>query len=272
MPKSLFRVFSSLVVGAGMAVPVMLQAQASAPAAPPTAEEIAKKLANPIASMVSLPFQANLDVGIGPDNGSKLQLNIQPVIPFSLGPKVNLITRWIVPVISQFDVAGANTSQAGLGDATISAFFGPSSGKVTWGVGPAFIVPIATDDQLGGKKTAVGPSVIALRQSKGWTVGALANHLVSVAGDTARSDISATFLNPFAGYNWKSGAGMLLNVEYTHDWENDVNVLVVHPQFSGVTKYGGQSVQFVVAPRLHFAPDGHASFGVRSMMIFVFPK
>lgn len=56
--------------------------------------------------MISVPMRSNTDVGIGTDHGSKLVFNVQPVIPFALGPKVNLITRWIFPVISQ-DGAGA---------------------------------------------------------------------------------------------------------------------------------------------------------------------
>lgn len=246
-------------------------AQAPAPAAP-SAAELAKKLANPIASMISVPLQSNMDVGIGTDHGSKLVFNVQPVIPFALGSKVNLITRWIVPIVSQIDITGAKSSQAGFGDATISAFLGPSQGSVTWGVGPAVIVPIATDEKLGGGRLGVGPSVVALRQSNGWTVGALANYVVSVAGDTARADIKFTFVNPFLIYNWKSGAGMGLVAEYTHDMENDIDVFVVMPQVSAVTKFGGQTAQFSLAPRLHFAPDGHARYGLRAMFILVFPK
>ena len=91
------------------------------------AAEIAKKLANPIASLISVPFQSNWDVGIGDYNGSKMLLNVQPVIPLTLSKKLNLITRWIIPVISQFDVTGDKTRQSGLGDAVISGFFSPSN-------------------------------------------------------------------------------------------------------------------------------------------------
>jgi hypothetical protein len=238
----------------------------------PTAEEIAKKLANPIASMISVPMQSNTDVGIGADNGSKLVFNVQPVIPFALGPKLNLITRWIVPFVSQFDVKGSNTSQAGFGDATISAFLGPSQSKVVWGVGSAFIVPIASDDALAGKKWGVGPSFIVLKQSNGWTVGALANYIASVAGDADRPDLSSTFINPFLAYNWKSGAGLTMLGEYTHDFTNDIDVIVLMPQLSAVSKFGDQLAQFAIAPRLHVAPDGHAQYGLRASFTLVFPK
>ena len=73
--------------------------------AAPSAEELAKLAQNPIANLISVPFQNNTNVNVGPDSGTQNILNIQPVVPVSLGADWNLITRTIFPVITQAGVA-----------------------------------------------------------------------------------------------------------------------------------------------------------------------
>jgi hypothetical protein len=53
---------------------------------PASAEELAKKLSNPVSSLISVPFQSNFDFNAGQDSDKfKYTLNIQPVIPLSIG-------------------------------------------------------------------------------------------------------------------------------------------------------------------------------------------
>lgn len=241
-----------------------------------SAAELAKKLANPVASLISLPFQNNMDVGIGELNGSRNTLNIQPVIPIKLSTNINLIARVVLPVVSQYNIYSEGSQQSGLSDAVVSAFFSPAEAKngLVWGIGPAFLVPTATDDLLGTKKFGVGPTALVLKQANGWTIGALMNQIWSVAGDEDRADVNQMFLQPFLNYNWKSGAGVGLNSEITQNWEGSTTTAYINSTVSGVTKLGAQIVSLAVGPRIQVAgPEGSKSdFGVRAAVTFVFPK
>lgn len=241
-----------------------------------TAEDLAKKLSNPIASLISVPFQNNLDVGIGQFKGTRNTLNFQPVIPIRLSPKLNLITRVVLPFITQYNITKEGSYQSGLSDAVASAFFSPAVTKhgITWGVGPVFLLPVATDSLLASKKFGVGPTGVILGQIKGWTIGALVNQIWSVAGNKDRPDVNQMFVQPFVSYNWKSGAGIGINAEMTQNWRTNTTSIFINPVISGVTKLGKQTIQLVIGPRIQVAaPSGSkADFGVRAALIFVFPK
>lgn len=241
-----------------------------------SAAELAKKLANPVASLISVPFQNNTDYGIGPYDGTRNTLNIQPVIPISINEKWNLIGRVVLPVITQYDITGPGNKENGLGDAVASGFFSPKESKngVTWGVGPALLLPTGTESYLTTKKFGVGPTAVILKQSKGITYGALVNQIWSVAGNEDRADVSQLFLQPFVTYNWKSGAGLGCNAEMTQNWTADTNTIWVNPTLSGLTSFGKQKVSFATGPRFNVnAPDGaQADWGWRAVVIFLFPK
>ena len=83
-----------------------------------------KQSQNPIADLVSVPFQSNANFNAGPFNRTQEILNIQPVVPMHLSDDWNLISRTIMPLISQpsplFD---SNTN--GIGDITEDLFLPP---------------------------------------------------------------------------------------------------------------------------------------------------
>jgi hypothetical protein len=195
-----------------------------APATPAGAQddqaaELAKKLANPIAYLISVPLQYNYDEYGGANDGAAVQrLNFQPVIPFSISEDWNLITRSIVPLVDQQDFPVSALNESGLGDITESLFFSPNSptaGGLIWGAGPVFLVPTATQDVLGTEKWGIGPTGVALKQDGPWTFGILANHIWSVAGDSDRDDVSATYLQPFFSYTTKTHTTIGVNSEST---------------------------------------------------------
>ncbi len=234
-------------------------------------QELADKLSNPVSALISVPFQSNVDYGIGQYNGAKFHLNFQPVIPIKLNQKLNLITRYIIPLVDQDEISGEGNHEFGLSDATLSAFFAPSSSKngLMWGLGPAFLVPIGTNDLLSARKWAAGPTALVLKQSNGITVGFLFNQLWSFAGNADRAEVNQLFFQPFFVKNFKSGAGLNVNSEMTFNWEAATTTIYLIPAVTGITKLGKQVVSLVVGPRI---PLAAADFGIRAGITFVFPK
>jgi hypothetical protein len=220
------------------------QGSAQAPSAT-DAQELAKKLSNPVASLISLPLQSNFDFGLGTGSGWRYTLNVQPVIPVALSPKWNMISRTIIPIIHQGNVTGPNTSQSGLGDTVQSLFFSPNKSEpFIWAVGPVFLLPTATNASLGSQKWGLGPTVLALKQKKGWTYGVLANHIWSVAGKSSRADVNATFIQPFLSYSNKQAWTYGINTESTYDWKSHSWSTPIIPSISKLVRFGKQPVSF----------------------------
>lgn len=248
-------------------------AQENPPKGGASAQELADKLANPVASLISVPLQNNLNYGIGPYNGSKYTINIQPVIPFKLTENLNLITRYILPVVDQRDITGNNTHQFGLSDATVTAFLAPKTKGIILGLGPAFLIPTATDKLLGTEKFGVGPSALVMHQGKGLSVGFIANQIWSVAGNEDRTDFNQFYTQIFLSHSYKSGASLGVNAEITQNWEAKTTMISLNPSIGAVTKLGDQVVQFAISPLIpvvgprEMRPD----WGLRAILAFVFP-
>ncbi len=238
------------------------------------AQELAKQLSNPVASLISLPFQSNFDFGMGAGSGWRYTLNIQPVIPVSLSPKWNLISRTIVPIIHQHNVANLGT-QSGLGDITQSFFLSPTDSKrFIWGAGPVLLIPTATDELLGTEKFGIGPTVLILKQREAWTYGILANHLWSVAGDDSRASVNSTFLQPFLAYNTRDAWTFGLNTESSYDWTGNHWSTPIHVTVSKLVRLGKQPVSFGGALRCWATSPagGPEGCGIRIIVTPLFPK
>ncbi len=256
------------------------QGQASAPAAssPSGAADVAQQLANPIANLVSIPFQFNWEQGVGPNEDLRFILNVQPVVPFSLNEKWNLIGRMIVPFIGQPSLVPGGEPTAGTGDILLSTFISPvESRRAIWGIGSVVALPATTDPFLGSGKWSIGPTAVVLKQAGQITYGALVNHLWSVAntGNYERADVNQTYLQPFFNYTTRNAVALGISGEASANWEADRDTWTVPLMFSisKVTRLGpfpfslGGGVGFLVAK-----PDGAPDWKLRFNATLILPR
>ncbi len=241
------------------------------------AEALAKKLANPVAALISIPFQLNYDSDIGPeDDGDRWTLNIQPVVPFTINEDWNLISRTILPVVSQDDIFPNSGSQTGIGDIVQSLFLSPvapAKGWI-WGVGPVFLLPTGSDDLLTTDKWGAGPTAVVLKQTGPWTYGALTNHVWSFAGEDDRAEVNSTFVQPFLTYTTMNALSTTLLSESTYNWDEEKWSVPIILMVTKVTKIGRQMVSFGGGVRYWAqSPDnGAEGWGARMVFTLMFPK
>lgn len=240
------------------------------------ADDLAQQLSNPVASLIQLPLQLNYNEGLGAGDGEQTFINVQPVIPFSLGEDWNLISRTIVPVVSQTDVFPTNPEQLGFGNVVQSFFFSPkapTAGGLIWGAGPVIQIPTSTDD-LGRNQWGLGVTGVALRQSGPWTVGMLANHIWSVSNNDSLGKTSATFLQPFVSYTTSGKTTYSLNSEATYDWVGEEWSVPINANVSQLVLLGGRPVSIGAGVRYWAeSPEGQADgWGARLSVTYLFPR
>ena len=239
---------------------------------------MAQKLANPLAAMISFPMQLNYDQDFGEyDTGDRFLMNVQPVVPISISKDWNLISRTIVPVVTQDELAVGTGRQTGLGDTTESLWVSPvkpTSNGLIWGVGPVILIPTATDDLLGGGKWGLGPTVVGLKQAGPWIIGGLVNHVWSVAGSDNRNDINSTYIQPFITYNTPAAVTYALNLEASYDWESEQWAIPVNLMVSKLKRFDKQIISFQGGIRywIESTDSGPEGLGLRFAVTLLFPK
>jgi hypothetical protein len=247
------------------------------------ATALAKTVQNPIASLVSLPFQYNVNTNVGEFDRVQSTLNIQPVVPFKLGDKATLVTRTIIPVTSV--PIGELGSEFGFGDIQWSGFYTPKAkGSLTYGVGLQVNLPTASNEEiLGAGTVSAGPTGVIFWGKGKWTLGAVASNVWDVIDAVGRTnegdDVNFFFAQWFANYNFGKGLALGTAPIVTCDWnyetsgsDDDRCTFPLGLQISKVTFAGSQPINLLLGWYKNIAyPANGADGQVRFQINFMFP-
>ena len=239
-------------------------------------EALAKESQNPVANIISLPLENNLDFGVGPEDARVNTLNLKPVYPVNLGT-LNLINRVIAPLVYQEERFEGEGSESGLGNITYQAFLSPAApSDIIWGLGPAVILPTNTDDRLGSDKWSAGPALVVLAKPGHWLFGTLAQHFWSFAGDSDENNVNLSSLQYFINYNFPTGWYLTTNPTMTANWDADSSDRYTVPLGGGagrVVRFGQQPVDLKMQGFWNAKkPDGAADWSLQLQIKFLFPK
>ena len=256
----------------GSAAPARAQ---QPPPAGPAKSDLAQKLSNPVSDLVSVPFQFNWEANVGPSKLTRFVLNVQPVMPFAISPKWNLIARLIVPMVSQPPLTDGGAAASGVADITTQIFFSPAALKtITLGFGPILVLPSTSEPTLGSGKWSAGPTAVVAKQQGPWTVGALWNQTWSFSGDPSRTDVKQTFLQPFLAYQATHTITLTVQSEMSANWEADDQKWTVplNVTIGKLSRFGSFPASYQLgAGGFPVHPDAGPSWKIRGAIVVLLP-
>jgi hypothetical protein len=106
------------------------------------------------------------------------------------------------------------------------------------------------------------------------TVGVLANHIWSVAGDDDRADVNNTFVEPFLTYTTPQGLSYTAFVDFNKDRESDQSSTSISLGATKVTRLGKQLISYggflkYWANETNTTPEG---MSFRIQLTLLYPK
>jgi hypothetical protein len=245
-----------------------------------SAEELAKLAQNPVGNLISVPFENNTNLNVGPEDGTQNILDIQPVYPIEVNKDWNLITRTIMPLIWQPGFAPGQGTEFGLGDIQLSGFLSPSEpgpGGLIWGVGAIAQMPTDTNG-LGNKNWGLGPTAVVLRIQHGdpWVYGVLVNNIWSLTSDKQGGAYNNGLIQPFVNYNFPDGFYLTSAPILTVNWKADSGQQWTVPLGGGIGKIfhlGKLPVNTQLSAYYNVVkPDFGANWQIRAQVQLMFPK
>jgi hypothetical protein len=225
-----------------------------------------------------VPFQNNTNLNYGPEKGTQNVLNIQPVIPISVNDDWNVITRTILPVISQPALYPGDERANGIGDLQFSAMLSPAKpGAWIWGAGTILQAPTNTHG-LGNDNWGLGPQAVVLHLEKGnpWVYGILVNNIWSLSDSKQGGSYNNGLIQPFVNYNFPGGLYLTSSPIITANWKAENSQRWTVPVGGGVGKIfhlGKLPVNTQLSAYYNVVtPDDGPNWQIRFQVQFMFPK
>lgn len=239
------------------------------------ATDLAKTTQNPVGDIVSLPFQFNFSTGDTLKDQTYLNVNFQPVIPIHISKSVTFISRTIIPMNSYPGENG--TRYSGVGDIQQQTFFTPAkAGKVIWGIGPAFSLPVATALPFQTGTWAAGGSAVLLAMPGPWVIGSLFSQLSPLSDSNGKPRTNAFLWQYFINYNFGKGWAIATAPSMTANWDAARDQRWTIPVGIGISRTLVFNKQPMTLGFQYYnnvkRPDGTPSTMVRFVVAFIFPQ
>ena len=267
--------FVGLLLSAFLTAPAHSQ-QSSTPAPSPAAlsnQALAIAVHNPFEDFIKVPIESDTGFQLGRSHKVGDEVNIEPLLPFSLNADWDLFVR------PSLTVAYSPTphEQSGLEDLQTSFFLSPAKNSTwVWGVGPIFRFPTASSSELGSGRWSAGPTAALVYSEGPWFNAILTDQLMSFAGNRERGSVNQTYIEPMISYNLESGWYADVDPQMTFDWTADAANAWTIPMGADVGKafnLGSQSLSLQVgAYDLLKRPDGDPQWIMRVSVTFLFPS
>jgi hypothetical protein len=161
--------------------------------------EIGKKLTNPVSDVWALFTEFDLNFSEGnvnlgePEVGGRMIF--QPIMPFPLygsgDEQWKLITRpEVLIAFGQPIPTGFNEFEwrGGLGDTQLLTHFAPPTGNWLIGVGPDWLFPTSTNDNLGRQQWGIGPSGVIGYKAEKWMAAVVPQYYFGIGSRSDRPD------------------------------------------------------------------------------------
>ncbi|MBI5447267.1 MAG: transporter [Gammaproteobacteria bacterium] len=187
--------------------------------------QLAKKSQNPISKTINLPFEYEHNLQYGPFHRPEYELRAKPITLFTLNKNWDLYLRTIIPLMNVPSTTMPNVYNAGPGDINPNFYFSPTPvSDFHWGLGPGFMIPTATNPNLGAGKWSIGPAAVVVYSPRQWVIGFLASNLWSVGGVKSRPSYNQLSFQYFINYNFKHGWYLATSSTNLANWgENSSN-------------------------------------------------